>query len=44
MFRIVKINKEWIIKDTLCLVKANSVLGKICRSLGFIPLKSHGLS
>ena len=42
MFGIVKINVEWIIKDGLRLVKGNSVLSKICRSLCFIPLKSHG--
>lgn len=43
MVGILEINIERVIKHGLCLIKGNSVLGKICRRLCFIPLKSHGL-
>ena len=41
MVGIVKIDIEWIIKDSFRFVKADSVPGKICGGLGFVPFKCH---
>lgn len=43
MIGIIEINIERVIKHGFCLIKGNSVLGKISRCLCFIPLKSHRL-
>ena len=41
MIGVIEINIKRIIKDAFCLIKRNTVLSKICRSLCFVPVKSH---